>query len=321
MAVELCWPNKYDEHGLRRGPATSISRRRPDARVGLGSLYVADFREVLPALDAGTIDFIYADPPFNADRDRHFLSTGPRRGRAYADRWSSEAYLNFLDDLILLGRRALKPTGVMAVHVDHRATHWVRALMDEHFGADLFINELIWRYGLGNARAARRFAHKHDVISVYAKSLAYPFEPQRGAITTAQAEKYCHKDSHGQYMMSYGRKYYLKGGKRLDSVLDIPTMSPTDRSRTGYPTQKPFGLLETLLRGFCPRASSGTVVLDPVCGSGTTLEAAQRLGLSWIGIDQNPEAISISKERVKAAELDGGSGGKTDVTSRRHASR
>jgi len=226
--------------------------------------------------------------------------TGAQSGRAgYDDRFSAGDYLNLLDDLIRLSRSLLKPTGTLAIHVDHRATHWVRLLLDEHFGPDAFVNDIIWRYGLGNSRADRHFARKHDVISVYAAGPAYYFCPQRGEVTPAQRAKYCHRDSQGQFMISYGRKYYLKGGRKLDSVLDIPSLSPTDRSRTGYPTQKPLQLLETLIRAFCPLTSK-SIVIDPMCGSGTSLEAAQRAGVRWIGIDRNRTAIRITQRRLQS---------------------
>lgn len=284
----------------RHATASPRSSRLRSAtfHIGNGTLIHGDFHDVLSALPEKSIDFIYADPPFRTERVRRM--TGAQAGRAgYDDRFTPGQYLNLLDDLIRLSRSLLKPTGTLAIHVDHRATHWVRLLLDEHFGPDAFVNDIIWRYGLGNARAERHFARKHDVISVYAAGPAYYFCPQRGEVTAAQRAKYCHRDSHGHFMISYGRKYYLKGGRKLDSVLDIPSLSPTDRSRTGYPTQKPLRLLETLIRAFCP-LNAQSIVVDPMCGSGTTLEAAQQAGVRWIGMDRNHNAFRITKRRLQS---------------------
>lgn len=278
----------------------------------IGRLILGDLRLALPYVDRESIDFAYIDPPFFVGRDQHAkLARGGARDnskratkatttmRAYGDRWDDRRqYLDFLGELIDLLHARLTQRGVIAIHTDHRAAPYVRLLLDERFGYDRFVNELIWRYGLGNARAQRYFARKHDNIAVYAKSADYFFKVMRGDVTPAQRKKYSHRDELGAYMLSYGRKYYLKGGKPLDSVLNIPTMSATDRGRTGYPTQKPQRLLEVLIESLCP---PGGAVLDACCGSGTTAVAAEALGRRWIGVDAQPLAIHISRKRLCAA--------------------
>lgn len=258
---------------------------------------------MLATVPAESIDFIYVDPPFRTHRDHFFrrldrtsLSAGANV--AYADRWSEVEYIEFLDDLTALCRAVLRPTGSIAIHVDHRASAHVRCLLDEHFGEAQFINELIWKYGLGNATASRHFLRKHDTIAVYGKTGKYHFRRQRGDVTEAQRRKYCHEDDRGRYMISYGKKYYLKGGKPLESVLDIPAIAATDAERCGYPTQKPLRLLDVLIESFCP---SDGVVLDACCGSGTTAVAAQQSGRSWIACDQSAQAIEIAADRLSAA--------------------
>jgi len=262
-------------------------------------------------LPAESVDFVYVDPPFRTQRDH--CVTGRRGGvgrgassdasndakpqAAFADRLNSAAYLNFLDDLILLVRPALRPTGSIALHVDHRASAHGRCLLDEHFGPQRFINELIWKYGLGNATASRHFLRKHDSILVYGKSARHYFHKQRGEVTEAQQRKYCHEDAGGRYMMSYGKRYDLKGGKPLESVLDIPALAATDAQRCGYPTQKPLRLLEVLIESLCP---PGGVALDPCCGSGTTAVAAQQSGRAWIACDESATAIELATQRLEA---------------------
>jgi len=307
--VQLLWPGKFDEHGCRRSPGSvPIGSHEVLTRFGEGPsacrLIHADFRTAVGTIEPHSIDFAYVDPPFGTDRDRFLADTKgivraehhqPRA--AYCDRWSTPEYLDFLDDLIALTRPLLCETGSLAVHVDHRASAHVRCLLDEHFGADRFINELIWKYGLGNATASRHFLRKHDTILVYGLSPRHFFNRQRGPITQAQQRKYHHEDERGRYMMSYGKRYDLKGGKPLESVLDIPSLGATDGERCGYPTQKPLRLLEVLLESFCP---PGGIVLDPCGGSGTTAVAAQRSGRAWIAIDASQAAIESATQRLAA---------------------
>jgi DNA modification methylase len=122
--------------------------------------------------------------------------------------------------------------------------------MDEVFGCDNFCNELIWHYGLGAFSCKSKYPSKHDNIFFYVKSpTKYNFNMQRGVITKAMNQKYSHKDDNGNYMLSYGKKYYLKGGKPIDDVWDLPNLSATDKKeRVGYPTQKPLELLKRIIK-------------------------------------------------------------------------
>lgn len=322
---ELVWPGKYDaKRGRRRLPGGGqVAGGGHPAPISRPALVHGAFQDVMPGfVPAGSVDFVYADPPFASDRVHRASDPGSPDGdkpEAYSDRWDVSVYLNFLDDLIGLSHARLVPGGVLAVHVDHRAGPYVRALMQEHFGCvpgwegrggksaggGVFVNELVWRYGLGNARGGKHFLRKHDTITVFAKGGAeYYFDAPTGPPSGAQSAKYCHveedKSGEGQqrrYMMSYGRKYYFKGGKRLDSVLEIPSISPTSSERTGYPTQKPLALLELLIRTFC---RPGGLVLDPVAGCGTTAVASANLERRWVAIDRGSTAIDFARKRLVA---------------------
>ncbi len=306
--VQLLWPGKFDAAGVRRRPEPVPAVRCQVARM-IGEadgnrLVHGDFRAVLGTVPEDSVDFIYVDPPFRTERDHYVKQSNGKRNSAtpqpaYSDRWTEADYLNFLDDLIALARPALRATGSIAMHVDHRASAHVRCLLDEHFGSERFINELIWKYGLGNATASRHFLRKHDCILVYGRTGQHYFKKQRGELTAAQQRKYCHEDERGRYMMSYGKRYDLKGGKPLESVLDIPALAATDAQRCGYPTQKPLRLLKVLIESLCPPAG---VVMDPCCGSGTTAVAAQRLGRGWIACDQSETAIELATQRLEAEE-------------------
>jgi DNA modification methylase len=108
--------------------------------------------------------------------------------------------------------------------------------------------------------------------------------------------KYRHRDERGHYMHSRGRRYYLKGGKPLDSVWDVPTLAATSRERLGYPTQKPEALLERVVAA---SSNPGDVVLDLFCGSGTTPAVAQRLGRRWTAADSSTAAVEVTRSRLR----------------------
>lgn len=214
------------------------------------------------------------------------------------------AYLTNMAPRLYELMRPLKSTGSMFLHCDPRASHYIKTILDTIYGLENFRAEIIWHYGLGAANRKRDFLTKHDVILVYSKTQNYKFRMIRGEPTPQMLAKYCHFDDNGRYMMSYGRKYYMKGGKPLDDVWDIPALSPTDSERLGYPTQKPLRLLERIILG---STDPGDTVLDPFCGCGTATEASQKLGRNWIGIDLTHLAINLIRNRLskyKDAQFD-----------------
>jgi site-specific DNA-methyltransferase (adenine-specific) len=269
-------------------------------------------------IPAESVDLIYLDPPFftgavqkgkdkwnpgameisyNDTKDywgKHFEEM-----RKNAPAWLNsipredefKSYIYYMRQRLQLCHRVLKQTGSIYLHCDWRASHYLKMVMDEVFGFNNFRNEIIWHYGLGAGRSSRGFLSKHDIIFFYSKSSAPTLNILRGDITNAMKNKYCHSDSNGKYMMSYDKKYYLKGGKQIDDVWDIPNISSTDKVRTGYPTQKPPLLLKRIIEA---SSNEGDVVLDPFCGCGTTIIAANALGRQWIGIDISKDALDIT---------------------------
>ena len=182
--------------------------------------------------------------------------------------------------------------------MDYRISHWVRCIMDNLFGYENFRNKIVWKYGLGNARTETNFLDKHDEILYYSKSKEFVWNLQRGEVTPQMKAKYCHWDEDEQnfYMINKGKRYYLKGGKKLENVwIDIPNMSSTSGERVGYDTQKPKELLERIIN---VSSQEGQIVADFFCGSGTTLVVAKELGRQYIGCDINPKAIEISNQRL-----------------------
>ncbi len=232
----------------------------------------ADCLDVLSAWPPAVVDLAYLDPPFNTGRKQ----AAPNA--AYDDAWPSlDAYLDFLQKRVEAVHRVLKPAGSILLHCDWRSSHHLRLLLDQIFGADNFVNHLVWVYGLGGS-SPRRFARKHDDVLFYGRGPDCYFDPPLVPATSNR----------------------MKGRlKKATDVLTIPSINNMAVERTGYPTQKPLALLSLLVNACCP---PGGTVLDPFCGSGTTLVAAAASGRSFIGIDVNPDAVRISSCRVRCAD-------------------
>lgn len=259
-------------------------------------LILGDNLAVMRALPDASLDLVYIDPPFFTGRE-HRLTNGDA---AFDDGWSDGLgeYLAWLRKRFLEMRRLLRQSGVLVVHCDWHAGHYIKVELDSIFGIERFRNEIVWHYGLGGASAQRHVLRKHDTLFVYAMSEASTFNRLRGDVTAAMRAKYCHEDERGRYMMSRGRRYYLKGGKPLDSVWNIPAIAATSAERTGWPTQKPLTLLERVVRVW---SHPGNAVADFFAGSGTTAVAAQRLGRSFIACDDAPAAIELARSRLEAS--------------------
>ena len=243
-----------------------------EAVSGSAPIHLSDWLPLARSLPPHSIDLLYTDPPFNTGQSR----SGPA-GR-YEDSWPDmPSYLAWLRERLEATLPALKPTASILLHLDFRTSHYARLLLDELLGPDRFVNHLIWSYGLGGS-SPRRFARKHDDILFYCLDPdRYWFDPPMIPATSQRMK--------GQQ-------------KKATDVLDIPSINNMATERTGYPTQKPLALLELLVRACCP--PEGTV-LDPCCGSGTTLVAAANSGRRAIGCDINPEAVTIARARLSPA--------------------
>lgn len=253
-----------------RAPASPLAWREPAPGVRIAC---ADWLDGAAALAPASIDLVYADPPFN---------TGKRQSDHagdFEDRWETpREYIAWLRSRLEAAAPLLKQTGSILLHVDWRTSHHVRLLLDDLLSADRFVNHLVWSYGLGGS-SARRFSRKHDDILFYCLDPdRYWFEPPQVPATSRRMA--------GQM-------------KKATDVLEIPSINNMALERTGWPTQKPLALLELLVAACCP---PGGTVLDPCCGSGTTLVAAARLGRSAIGLDRDSRAVEIASERLRRPE-------------------
>ena len=272
-------------------------------------IVLADNLEVLRTLEAGSIDLIYIDPPFNTGRTqtRVALRTerdegGDRTGfqgqryrtttlgaTGYADRFDD--YLTFLEPRLSEARRVLADAGSLFFHSDYREAHYCKVLLDGIFGRESFINEIVWAYDYGG-RPKRRWPAKHDTIFWYAKDPAdYTF----------------HLDAVDRIPYMAPALVGAEKAARGKTPTDVwwHTIVPTTgKEKTGYATQKPLGLLERIVK---VHSSPGDRLLDFFAGSGTFGEAAAKHGRTCLLVDNNPEAVRIMERRLArfGAEVEG----------------
>jgi site-specific DNA-methyltransferase (adenine-specific) len=262
-----------------------------------------DNLDILRALPDGCVDLIYIDPPFGTGQTRRLESIrtgiGSRTrvgfgGRTYLyatisthqyqDGMGLDEYLAFLGVRLTEMHRVLAPRGSLYVHLDHHTVHHVRMLLDDIFGPERFLNEIIWAYDYGG-RARDRWPRKHDNILWYAKTADWVFNRDQ-----IDRIPYMAPGLVGPEKAALGK---------LPTDVWWMTIVPTSgRERTGYPTQKPLRLLERIVRA---SSNPGDLVADFFGGSGTAAVAAARLGRRHLIVDSNPEAIRITRARL--AEL------------------
>lgn len=261
-----------------------------------------DNMQYLPVLPSGAFRLIYIDPPFNTGKTQQrtrIQATASENGTrigfgnrkyavqtydspAYADDFDD--YLSFLRPRLVEAYRLLTPDGSLFVHLDYREVHYVKVLLDEIFGRDCFMNEIIWAYDYGG-RSKRRWPAKHDNILWYVK------DPENYVFNYEAIDRI-------PYLAPslVGVEKAVRGKTPTDVwwLTIVPTNS---KEKTGYPTQKPLKLLERIIR---VHSEVGDWVLDFFAGGGTTGEAAARLGRRFVLIDNNPEAVEVMARRLAA---------------------
>ena len=265
----------------------------------------------------------YLDPPFSVGmpfgaRTRKTETRGRHKeGRsrfAYDDRWPSlEAYLTWLEPRLDATRSLLHPTGTMWLHLDQRAVHDAKGLCDRIFGAKAFAGEIIWVPGNG-AKARNGPGVSHQTILIYAAGKRFVWNGKDPTLrapfaATSLSMHFKSKDADGRAyrLRTIGGKtyrYFADEGRALGSVwTDCPAMvanTPLQKEGTGYPTQKPLKLLERIVRA---ASEPGALVVDPFCGSGTTLHAAARQGRDAAGCDIGELAIATTARRLDEAKI------------------
>ena len=272
---------------------------------GSNAVIEGDNLQILQSMPEQSVQLIYIDPPFNTGKaqsrntTKAVLDEGSNAGfggkgykriienvLAYNDSFSD--YWEFLFPRLLEAKRILSESGTIYLHLDYREAHYAKVLMDGLFGRENFLNEIIWAYDYGG-KSKSRWPSKHDTILVYVKDINnYHFDSEAvdrepymapGLVTEEKALK----------------------GKLPTDVWWHTIVSPTGKEKSGYPTQKPLGILRRIIQA---SSKPGDTVLDFFAGSGTTGVAAASLDRRFILIDQNPEAIAVIKSRLAEISCD-----------------
>ena len=301
-------------------------------------LYLGDNLDAMREMGDESVDLVYLDPPFNSNRNYKIVFRGPEALRpmahlpAFEDVWTWDEEAEGLSDGLLSGasgrsvadaiqglmtlvgrnrlmayivnmtprlaeiKRLLRQTGTVYLHCDPTASHYLKVIMDAVFGGENFRNEIAWCYR-GGGVPRQDFARKHDVILRYSKSERYVFNPQYTEYSDASKTLV---KSRGGVSIDDRIRDLGRGAHMPDWWSDINSLQTWSPERTGYPTQKPVQLLERIIRS---SSNEGDDVMDPFCGCGTTMVAAERLGRSWIGIDIEPLALSVLRQRFARENL------------------
>ncbi len=263
-------------------------------------IIAGDNAVALARLPSGAFDLIYLDPPFNTGRPRERrtleVSADERGGRVgfggrrYASRLVKTLsyedgfadYLGFLEPRLERARELLAPHGTLYFHIDYREAHYCKLLLDQIFGRQAFLNEIIWSYDYG-AKPRRRWPAKHDTILVYVRNPgAHHFDAD-----AVEREPYMAPGLVGPEKAARG--------KRPTDVWFHTIVATNGREKTGYPTQKPEGVLRRLVAA---SARPGGWCLDPFAGSGTLGSVCLALGRRFVLIDSSPIALRVMHERL-----------------------
>ena len=282
------------------------------AEDGYNLLYHGDNKEILSSLLVvgfrSKVDLIYIDPPFDSGVDyvRRVKLRGVGNGERvsgegqspveqsqYQDIWANDNYLQFMYERLILMRELLSDKGSIYLHCDWHKSHHLRFLLDEVFGAENFVNEIVWYYKDASGIIKKGFRKKHDSIFIYAKGDRFyfnadPVRQEYGVSTRRAAESGA---------VSFGRPTKINPlGKYPDDVFEMPIINSQSKERVDFPTQKPEALLERIIKA---SSDEGSIVLDCFCGSGTTAAVAEKLGRRWIMADLNKGAIQTTMKRLQ----------------------
>ena len=283
-------------------------------------LFHGDNKEVLATLlelgFRGKVDLIYIDPPFASNKD--YMRKVELRGlkdlgrieedsesiiqqTMYEDIWKRDEYFQFMYERLILLKELLAETGSIYVHLDYRMVHYLKVLMDEIFGEDNLVNEIVWGYKTGGITKGA-FARKHDTILFYSKSDKYKFNTQY--YKSYQQKKYNFSEKYPELFDKEKKMWYHNAVCRdvWEDIYAIGT-EPGNPERGDYATQKPESLLTRIIEA---TTDINNLVLDAFVGSGTACVVAQKLGRQWVGVDVNKGAIQATSKRVQKVIKDQG---------------
>ena len=343
----LHWAGKRPFTSTQYFPAQEKERHGEEVNDWMNELYWGDNLQVMSHLlkkYRGRVNLIYIDPPFDSKAD--YKKTITLRGqkvendhnsfeeKQYTDIWTNDEYLQFMYERLILCRELLSETGSIYLHMDEKRSHYLKCIMDEVFGQDNFVNEVIWKYEGPQSPSNLKFATKHDVILRYAKKFlickAYelyytesePFDSSKYKVD--EFGRYFYTIPKGDYtdesirrLDAEGKIFWTsKGTARIKKFVEVSSngkellkwkkipdvwsitslgLAAGSKENLGYPTQKPEALLERIIKA---SSNPGDIVFDCFMGSGTTQAVAMKLGRKFIGADINLGAIQTATKRL-----------------------
>ncbi len=305
---ELRWTGKRPYEFTQYYPAQLRERYGEEQNGWINKIFWGDNLQVMSHLlkeYRGQVDLIYIDPPFASSADYKKKIKVKKQQvesdslafeeKQYGDIWNNDEYLQFMYERLIALRELLSPNGTILVHCDWRVCAYMRLLMDEVYGKENFLNEIIWNYS-GGRIGHRFFGRKHDNIYWYAKQYGnqtfnYDDVRQEYAETTLSRNKYKNNGS-DERVLDYKPN---QDGKFPEDVWSISIINPFAKERLDYPTQKPESLLEYAIKA---SSNPGDLVFDCFMGSGTTQAVAMKLGRRFIGADINLGAIQTTTKRL-----------------------
>jgi len=268
------------------------------------SVFVGDCKEIFKSIETESVDMVYLDPPFFTQKMHNLKTRDNSAEYIFSDCWESiEDYMNFMKERIKECRRVLKKSGSIFLHCDKNASHYLRIILDEVFGAKNFKNEIIWHYKRWTSSKSS-LQSQHQTIHFYGKTNDNKFNTlytdYSASTNVDQILQERRRDTNGKSIYKTDVEGEVVWGKEkkgvpLGDVWEIPYLNPKAKERVGYPTQKPILLLERIIE---ISTDQRDVVLDPFCGSGTTLVAAKLLNRQYIGIDISEDACNMANMRI-----------------------
>lgn len=265
----------------------------------LNNVFLSDCLSFMKKIEDETVDVIYLDPPFFSQTTQK-LSTKNNKINSFDDRWDTVSdYIYFLKIRFIEMKRILKKEGTIFVHCDKFASHYIRVLLDEIFGYNNFINEIIWSFKKWS-NSKNGLQNNHQNIFWYSKSSKFIFnEVYTDYSPTTNIDQILLKRKRD---ITTNKAIYTdetvnhKKGVLLGDIWEIPFLNPKAKERVNYPTQKPIILLEKILE---ISTNKNSIVFDPFCGSGTTLVTSKLMGRNFIGCDILENAVNIASDRLE----------------------
>lgn len=301
---ELRWTGKRPYNSTQFYPAQLKERYGEEKDNWINKIFWGDNLQVMSHMlkeYRGKIDLIYIDPPFDSKADykkkikvkgKEVLTDSTSfEEKQYGDIWTNDEYLQFMYERLILMKELLSDSGTIFLHCDWHKSHHIRMIMDEVFGNNNFVNEVIWSYTSGGA-GKKCYSKKHDNIFIYSKTKDYFFQEQMYKRFVDKSKGY---DPRIEYFIDEETGKEYRWNIMTDVWTDLGIISPNGFERTDYPTQKPEDLLKRIIM---TATKEGDIVFDCFMGSGTTQAVALKLGRKFIGADINLGAVQTTSKRL-----------------------